>query len=143
MVRSDRHPEFPREISEDLVSGGAIGICLHSPQSSVAQRDRRCGLGTSPAALRCRRRCRSGRRASASAPLGGLDFPEPRQHPLGDLQLVELGCQLFAVGVEPRESFHYLLLLLSNLFHTRHLLSLPCPIRKTPQCVTAPIFCNK
>jgi hypothetical protein len=148
MVWSDRHPEFPREISEHFVRGCTLRICLHSPQSGIAQRNRVRGLAPSPAALGALRRRRRGRssrssRAPSPASRGGLDSPEPRQHPFGDFQLIELGCQLFTVGVEPRQPLHYLLLFLSNLFHGRHLLFLPSPMPKTPQCVTAALFCDK
>jgi hypothetical protein len=36
VVRSDRHPELPRQVIEDFVGRGAVGMCLHGLQRRIA-----------------------------------------------------------------------------------------------------------
>src|SRR6516165_2914406 len=128
MVRPDRHAVFPSQIRENLASGGAVTMCLDGAQSGIAQRYRLCRVRSTPSAACGGRRRRGSRRSPSSAPLRGIASSEPRQHTLGDFQLIELGAQLCPFGVEPREPLGDLLLLLSNLVQCRHLLSPSSPI---------------
>jgi hypothetical protein len=43
MVWSDPHSEFPSEVIENLLGGGAFAMCLHGPQCGIAQGHSLCG----------------------------------------------------------------------------------------------------
>src|SRR6516164_11834627 len=94
MVRPDRDPEFPCEITQDFVRDGALATYLYSLQSGVAQPHRRCLLAASGAALLTGRR-RNPRRACSHPLLGCNRSPTKScQHPFGDFQLLKLVAQL-------------------------------------------------
>src|SRR5215469_3336342 len=122
VVRSDRHSELPRQMIEDFVGGGALGMCLHSLQRRIAQRHtRRLWRAASGSALPAGRRRRRSCRTSSSASLAHLDAPaESRQHPLSNFQLIKLICQPCPFGFDPCQPFGNPLLLLANLVHRSH-----------------------
>jgi hypothetical protein len=134
MVRPHCHPEFPREIVENLAGGSAFIMRLHCFQSCIAQRHCRHRLVTSRRALRTHGRRRFRRRA-CSPVLPGCDrFPAKSfQNTFGDLQLIELSTQLFSFGIEVLDPFGNPLFFLA--YQPSHLLISPlCQVGHHPHC---------
>jgi hypothetical protein len=75
------------------------------------------------------------RRQACCPPLPGwAGFPPKSfQNTFGDLQLIELGAQLFSFGIEALDPFGNPLFLLAH--QPRHILISPlCQVRPHPQC---------
>ena len=120
VVGPDRHAESPREIVEDFVGAGAVGVRLHGLQSGVAQRQVWRRLATSCFALLSGRWCRSRGASSASSPDCDRFSPEPVQSAFSDFQLIELVAQLCPFCIDPREPLGNPSLLLSDLVQHGH-----------------------
>jgi hypothetical protein len=94
---------------------------LNSPYDGIAQRHRR----RLPATSRSGRLTGHWRSPCRTSPCSPVDcsgyFSESRQHAFGDLQLIELVCQLCPFGIKPGELFGNSLPFPSNLVRCRHM----------------------
>src|SRR5215471_19766995 len=120
VVRSDSHPELPRQMIEDFVGGGTLGMCLHSLQRRIAQRHNRRWRRASGSALPAGRRRRPCRTSSSASRAHLYASAESRQHAFSDFQLIELIRQPCPFGFDPCQPFGNPLLLLANLVQRSH-----------------------
>src|SRR5271166_549279 len=125
VVRPDCQAKFPREIVEDFLGTGTLGVCAYRFQSGLAERCPRRWLA--PASLgRCTGRRRSFRHGFLPWLVGWHRFSaESFESTFGDFQLVELIIQPCSFRIEPHEPLGNALLVLSDLVQHSHLKGSP------------------